>query len=126
VFKKSFWFSFIPTFVWCFVILVGSFISTSGIPSIAVSDKLIHFLFYAIFAVLLYMPIRINTKRANSFVLTSVFVFLTGFFLGSIIELVQHFVIDGRFGEYLDLLANTLGIVTALLICEILKRKSVL
>jgi len=72
------------------------------------------------------MPIRINTKRANSFVLTSVFVFLTGFFLGSIIELVQHFVIDGRFGEYLDLLANTLGIVTALLICEILKRKSVL
>tara|TARA_Y100000385_G_C13018813_1_gene605170 strand:- start:253 stop:633 length:381 start_codon:yes stop_codon:yes gene_type:complete len=126
VFKKSFWFSFIPTLVWCFVILLGSFISASEIPSIAVSDKLIHFLFYAIFAVLLYMPIRINTKRAYSFVLTGVIVFLTGFFLGSIIELVQHLVIDGRFGEYLDLLANTLGIVTALLICEILKRKSVL
>ena len=126
MFKKSFWLSFIPTIVWCFIILLGSFISTSGIPYLAVSDKLIHFLFYAIFAVLLYMPIRISTKRANSFVLTCVIVFLTGFFLGTIIELVQHLVIDGRFGEYLDLLANTLGIVTALLICEILKRKSVL
>lgn len=126
MFKKSFWFSFIPSVVWCFAILLGSFIPTSGIPSIAVSDKFIHFLFYAVFAVLLYLPIRISTKRAYSFVLTFVIVLLTGFFLGSFIELVQHLVIDGRFGEYLDLLANTLGIVTALLICEILKRKSVL
>ena len=100
--------------------------STSNVPKIAVSDKGIHFIFYAIFAFLLYFPLRVNTKRSFTFVTTSVLVLLVGFTLGVVVELIQHYFIIGRFGEYLDIVANTIGLLVGLLISEIYKRKAVL
>lgn len=100
--------------------------STSNVPKIAVSDKGIHFIFYAIFAFLLYFPLRVNTKRSFTFVTTSLLVLLVGFTLGAVVELIQHYFIIGRFGEYLDILANTIGLLVGLLISEIYKRKAVL
>tara|TARA_B110000977_G_scaffold110184_1_gene143346 strand:+ start:1646 stop:2026 length:381 start_codon:yes stop_codon:yes gene_type:complete len=126
VLKKIFLFSFGPSIIWCVIIVVGSFISSSNVPSIAISDKGIHFYFYAIFAFLLALPLRLSTKRAYSFVTTSVVVLSIGFCLGVLIELIQHFYVVSRFGEYFDVLANTIGLVVGLLLCEILKRKSVL
>jgi len=126
VLNKTIWISFVPAIIWFVIIVVGSFISSSKVPSIGLSDKGIHFLFYTIFAFLLALPLRINTKRAYSCVTTSVIVLFTGFSLGVLIEIVQHFHVVGRFGEYLDVLANTIGLVVGLILCEILKRKSVL
>ncbi len=100
--------------------------STSNVPKIAVSDKGIHFIFYAIFAFLLYFPLRVNTKRSFTFVTTSLLVLLVGFTLGAVVELIQHYFIIGRFGEYLDIVANTIGLLVGLLISEIYKRKAVL
>ena len=100
--------------------------STSNVSKIAVSDKGIHFIFYAIFAFLLYFPLRVNTKRSFTFVTTSVLVLLVGFTLGAVVELIQHYFIIGRFGEYLDIVANTIGLLVGLLISEIYKRKAVL
>ncbi len=100
--------------------------STSNVPKIAVSDKGIHFIFYAIFAFLLYFPLRVNTKRSFTFVTTSVLVLLVGLALGAVVELIQHYFIIGRFGEYLDIVANTIGLLVGLLISEIYKRKAVL
>ena len=118
--------SFIPALVWVLVIVVGSFLPSSSVPSIAISDKGIHFVFYAILAILLYFPLRLNTNRSYTFVTTCASVLIIGFVLGSVIEIVQHIFIAGRFGEYLDLLANTLGLFTGLLISEMIKRKAVL
>ena len=100
--------------------------STSNVPKIAVSDKGIHFIFYAIFAFLLYFPLRVNTKRSFTFVTTSVLVLLVGLTLVAVVELIQHYFIIGRFGEYLDIVANTIGLLVGLLISEIYKRKAVL
>jgi VanZ family protein len=89
-------------------------------------NKGIHFAFYAILALLIALPLRTNTKTAYSFVSVFVAVLVIGFSLGAVIELVQHYYITGRFGEYLDLLANTIGLVAGLLVSEIIKRKVVL
>ena len=118
--------SFVPGLIWLLIIVVGSFISSSNVPKIALSDKGIHFAFYTILAILLYFPLRINTKRSFSFVTTNVLVLVFGFIIGSVIELVQHHLIVGRFGEYLDLLANTVGLLTGVIISEVFNRKAVL
>ena len=100
--------------------------SSLNLPSISISDKAIHFVFYAIFAILLYIPFRVNKKKALSIFTTVLLVVLIGVVLGSIIELVQHHLIVGRFGEYLDLLANTAGLLIGVIISEVLYRKAVL
>lgn len=118
--------SFIPALVWVLIIVVGSFLPSSNIPSLALSDKGIHFVFYAILATLLYFPFRINTNRNFTFVTTCVSVLMIGFVLGSVIELIQDLFIPGRFGELLDLVANTFGLFTGLAVSEMLKRIAVL
>ncbi len=118
--------SFVPAIVWLFIIVIGSFLPTSNVPNIAVSDKGIHFIFYALFAILLYLPLFKNTKRPSSFVATSALVLVIGTLIGSSIELVQHYLIVGRFGEYLDVLANTIGLLIGVIIAEFFKRKAVL
>jgi VanZ family protein len=126
VLKNKPWFTFVPATIWCVLIIVGSFMPSSNVPKMAVSDKGIHFAFYAILALLIALPLRTNTKTAYSFVSVFVAVLVIGFSLGAVIELVQHYYITGRFGEYLDLLANTIGLVAGLLVSEIIKRKVVL
>ena len=123
--KKAIY-SFVPGIIWLLTIVVGSFMSASKVPSVAISDKGIHFIFYAIFAILFYIPLRVNTKRSFSLVTTIKLVIIIGFVLGSVIELVQQNLIVGRSGEYLDLLANSIGLLIGVIISEVLYRKVVL
>ena len=118
--------SFVPVLIWALIIVVGSLLSSSKVPSIAVSDKGIHFVFYAIFAFLLYFPVYRTKKIAFSFLGPAVIVVLIGFTFGALIELVQDRYIVGRFGEWLDLVANSLGLLVGALVGAILKRKAVL
>ena len=118
--------SFVPVLIWALIIVVGSILSSSKVPSIAVSDKGIHFVFYAIFAFLLYFPVYRFKKIAFSFLGSAVIVVLIGFTFGALIELVQDRYIVGRFGEWLDLVANSLGLLVGALVGVIFKRKAVL
>ena len=118
--------SFVPVLIWALIIVVGSLLSSSKVPNIAVSDKGIHFVFYAILAFLLYFPVCLNTKRSFSIVTSAAIVLLIGFTLGTLIELVQHYLIVGRYGEFLDLVANTFGLIVGVIVSVILKRKAVL
>jgi len=118
--------SFVPVLIWALIIVVGSILSSSKVPSIAVSDKGIHFVFYAIFAFLLYFPVYRTKKIAFSFLGSAVIVVLIGFTFGALIELVQDRYIVGRFGEWLDLVANSLGLLVGALVGVIFKRKAVL
>ena len=118
--------SFVPVLIWALIIVVGSILSSSKVPSIAVPDKGIHFVFYAIFAFLLYFPVYRTKKIAFSFLGSAVIVVLIGFTFGALIELVQDRYIVGRFGEWLDLVANSLGLLVGALVGVIFKRKAVL
>lgn len=124
--KRSIWHSFLPSVIWFLIIVVGSLLPSLKVPDIDVSDKWMHFVFYAIFSFLLFLSTQGHTKRADSRVERWRFVFIVGTLVGLGIELIQHVLISGRQGEWLDVLANILGVFTALFISELLKSKGVL
>ena len=124
--NKRIWYSFIPSIVWLLIIVVGSFMPSSNLPKVDVSDKWIHFVFYAVFTFLLFIPVDANTKNAKTSVKGLGIVFLVSTLIGLTVELIQHYFIEGRCGEGLDMLANTLGVIVALVVAQSLKRKGVL
>lgn len=99
---------------------------SSNVPKVDVSDKWIHFVFYAIFSFLLYIPLKAHTIKRMFVVSRWQFVLVVSTIIGVTVELIQHNFIDGRYGEGLDVLANTLGVVTALTVARALKYKGVL
>jgi len=126
VLNNKFWYSPIPSIIWVVVIAIGSFIPSSTIPTIVVSDKWIHFVFYAIFSFLLFLSSLSNTNRSNSIVKRWAYVFIIGAIVGVFVEIIQHSIISGRQGEWMDIVANCLGLFFALIPSEIIKSKGVL
>jgi VanZ family protein len=77
------------------------------IPLFKGSDKIIHFVFYAILVALLSFG-YIKSDRFNlSKLLFSAY---WSILFGGLIELIQHYIVEGRSGEWEDFLANTIGI----------------
>jgi len=106
--------------------VAGSLLPSSDVPEIDISDKFIHFVFYAIFAFLLFLAALGHTKSVNFCVLRWRFILIVGTATGLGIELIQHYLILGRQGEWQDVLANTLGLLVSLSVAEFLKSKSFL
>ena len=124
--NNKLWYSPIPSIIWVVVIAVGSFLPSSTIPTVVVSDKWIHFVFYAIFSFLLFLSSLSNTNRSKSVVSRWTYVFIVGVIVGVFVEIIQHSIISGRHGEWMDIFANCLGLFFALIISEIIKSKGVL
>lgn len=98
-------------------ITVGSLISTSSIPKLkfAVSDKLIHAVSYFILMFLWSLFLVSQNKKRNFkflIAITAVFAFIYGI----IIEVLQGTLVETRTADVFDVLANGLGIVTAVLV----------
>ena len=126
MFKSSFWFSFYPSLIWVLIILVGSLLSSSSVQDIKVSDKLIHFVFYAVFSFFLFLFSNNVILGLDTLIKKWIFVFTIGTLVGFSIECVQYTLIPSRCGEWLDILANSIGLVTTLSSTYLLKRISVL
>ena len=126
MFKSTFWSSFYPSLIWFLIILVGSILPSSNVEEIEVSDKLLHFIFYAIFSFFLFLLSHKLTLGLNSFIKKWTFVVTIGTIVGVGIEFIQYSLIPSRSGDWLDLLANSVGLITMLSIIYLLKRISVL
>lgn len=99
---------------------------SSTVPKVDVSDKWVHFVFYAIFSFLLYFPLKVDTINRTIVVSNWLLVFIVCTTIGVLVEVIQHHFIEGRYGEIKDVLANGLGILFALCIIEVLNFKGVL
>lgn len=108
------------------VTIVGSFLSTSETPSIYLNDKLLHFLIYFFFTILLYIARVNDVKRRASTISRLFFVITIPFVVGVSVEFTQYYFIASRQGEILDVIANTLGIILAVTLGEKLKAKVIL
>jgi len=107
---------------WSFFILLVCFAPSKGIPKFSFFanwhiDKCIHFFLFFIQA-LLFLLIKDDKKRfyrENTFnyILFVVFYCL---FLGLSVELIQHFFIETRAGDFIDFTADVLGAITALIL----------
>ena len=126
MFKSSFWFSFYPSLIWVLIILVGSLLPSSNVQDIEISDKLVHFVFYAVFSFFLFLLSHNVVLGTDTLIKKWIFVFTIGTLVGLSIECVQYTLIPSRSGEWLDILANSIGLITTLSSTYLLKRISVL
>ena len=106
--------------------MVGSILPSSNIQGVEVSDKLIHFVFYAVFSFFLFLLSHNVNFGLDTFIKKWIFVLTVGTLLGFIIESIQYALIPSRSGEWLDVLANTIGLTAMLISTYLLKRISVL
>jgi VanZ family protein len=109
----------LPSLVWAGVILVGTSLPSSAVPSrVSDFDKVLHFTIYALLAVLLARRFVEITSRWRAFLYTIV----VSSAFGAADEWHQQF-IRGRFPERADLLADTLGATVGALTTVALRRR---
>ncbi len=71
------------------------------------ADKIVHFIFYFLFAILVFRALLVTQKTTlGTFVLLS---FLIPAVYGGAIELAQEYLVTDRSAEFLDFFANLLG-----------------
>ena len=107
--KKHFW--KLSAILWMCIILYLSFftiVDPGGLPIFENQDKVGHFVFYAILTGILIKTFTNELIKNRPIVIASVFAFC----FGAVVEILQHFLTEDRFGSIWDLIFNTLGILT--------------
>lgn len=95
----------------------------SDLPRIPHLDKLAHFTFYFVFAILFFLTLKYECKYVKKLVYIYTFSFIAAFLLGISMEVLQKIITSTRSGEFLDILFNTFGTVVALLFVAIIDKK---
>lgn len=106
--KKHFW--KLSAFLWMCIILYLSFftaVDPEGLPMFENQDKVGHFVFYAILTSILIKTFSVELIKNSPQVVAIVFAFC----FGAVVEILQHYATEDRFGSIWDLFFNTLGIL---------------
>ena len=118
--------AFIPAYSFAVLILIGSSIPTyklhrlqrqSSILKILLSDFVIHFIAFAVLAVLLSIG-YVKSKKSKTWWLNAA---LVSIFVGVLVEVIQIFLPYRSFSTR-DLGVDVVGILTALIFFSILKK----
>ena len=116
--------SFAFSWVWAVIIFVFSAIPGSSIklPPVWNLDKILHFIVYAILSFLISLSYfyKIDTSKKQILI----YPFLISIIYGGILEILQENFFVGRFGDYLDFTANSMGAFIVLVIFWIVIRFS--
>jgi VanZ family protein len=110
------------TIMWAVMILLTTLLPSTSMPSGLSLWELLSFDSFAhafLFCVLTFLMIIGLTKqftypKLRHYAIRSSLVICTGF--GIAIELLQHFLIHGRQGDLLDVLANTIGCLLGIIV----------
>ncbi len=99
---------------------IGSLVKTGGMPELGSNydDKIYHFIAYALFTILVYNYFSYK-NISNKIFYSAVFVIIYGI----IIEILQHVVTTDRTLDAKDVLANSLGVLIAVSMLLIRKRR---
>lgn len=105
---------FVKPIIWLLIIFYGLFIPANSLPKkpfmmIPHFDKLVHFGLFFVFCLLLFVPFK-KIKTNHLF-----WAPLVSFALSALLETVQHIVSSSRSSNLYDFLANSMGILAALL-----------
>lgn len=122
IFKPLLYFT--PALLWGIFILYFSVMPGNEVPRFMIQfdDKLIHGGIYFFAAGLIYLGfIRFNFRNPISRVPVG-FIVLLCILYGGAIEIVQHYFVPRRTGDWLDFLANTTGSVVCVLLCAVFHR----
>ena len=110
--------------IWSLFIGVACLADASSIPKTSVftlpyKDKIAHFVFYFIFSGLWFSYYAKRKKEINRLKIALI-VFVVASLTGALVELMQYKFTVSRSAEWADVLANTSGSFTGLLLCLIL------
>ena len=98
--------------IWLAFICYGLFIPAQELPmkpfsNIPHFDKMVHFSLFFVLCLLLFRPFK--NLNFRYYILAPI----TSIFLGAILEIIQHMVSASRNTDFYDFLANTTGIIAA-------------
>ena len=113
---------YLPTILVCTLVLILSVINTGVLPKTDVpsADKIVHsIMYFGVANVLMlnqtsYLREKINRKQMW-------FAFWFSVIFGTLMEVIQHF-LPWRSGSIYDFIANTLGVIIAIIIMPIATR----
>lgn len=113
-----------PALCWGLFILIGTVLPGSDVPRVLrnMNDKIIHATIYFVAFTLIYLAfIRYSFVNpiSREFVW---FIVLVCIAFGGMLELVQHYVVPSRTGDWMDFLANTCGSLIGVLGMRVLHR----
>ena len=104
--------------IWALIILALSIMPSEQLPTVRglwAPDKWAHALVYGLLA---YGIWRALLKTGSTYPAYRTSALLAGFY-GILIEVVQYAFFPGRYFELLDIVANIIGILGALMICKL-------
>ena len=88
------------------LILSTQRLNTVQIPLFPGIDKVVHFTFYGIMVIVFaWAYYKLNQLNLSKLLIAVYWSIL----FGGLIELIQHYLIDGRTGDWADFAANTIG-----------------
>lgn len=114
----------LPLFAWALAIFTASSIPAADFPDSPIfsQDKLLHFIVFFGFAVLLERALHHQNRFPALASRSHLATLVTTVLYGAIDELHQYFV-PGRSPDYRDLLADTVGAIAAVLMVWLLTRR---
>lgn len=107
---------YFPTILVCTLVLILSVINTGVLPKTDVpsADKIVHtIMYFAITLILILNQTSYLREQITKRKLYFAFLFSIGF--GTLMEIIQHF-LPWRSGSVYDFIANTLGVLLAIVI----------
>ncbi len=115
--------SFAPAVVWVFFVLYFSLMPGDDVPNLLamMNDKLVHGLIYFCLSFLIYFGfIRYNFSIVVSTgTLWAILIACT--IVGVLVEIIQHYWVINRNGDWQDFVANTLGSLLSVLLIRLIQ-----
>ncbi|QQS38108.1 MAG: VanZ family protein [Ignavibacteriales bacterium] len=112
---------YFPLIVYWIILFISTSLPLESVPSVGLSDKLMHTVAYTGLGILLYLTLMFQNKVEMLKTSPAIFTFLIGMIYAGIDELHQ-LLIPGRKCDFIDILADTLGIVVGLILVIIFTR----
>ena len=99
--------------IWTCSILYFCLASFNNLPDVGVenADKYVHFTFHFVFVNLWFLYFNHKNKINN--IKLGIFIFISSFLFGVLIELAQRVFTTTRKGDFLDVLSNASGAFSA-------------
>jgi VanZ family protein len=111
--------------IWFIFIIFASLSPADKIPNMNLfenADKLVHFVFYFVFTILLIPSFLKNQQYKKSYWISGIVSIL----IGIMFELLQNYMIADRFASIFDITANTSGSIAGIFFYQFLiKRKQI-
>lgn len=106
--------------VWTFIVVIGSLSPRNNLPrvtwfSLLHFDKIVHLSFYFIMCILMYFSVMRELRVKWSWQKALITSAVTSISIGILMEILQTNLNTGRYFDIFDILANTVGVLIAVI-----------